>query len=94
MQKTFLEKGWCENRDKTSVCFDIKWVCKQKDIDFKNIQEGQMVNHFQFNWELTTKSGLCKNMANLKWYADIDPDTFFPKCFNLADDDMFEEFIE
>lgn len=33
-------------------------------------------------------------MAQLKWYADIDPDTFFPKCYNLADDEMFEEFIE
>ena len=30
----------------------------------------------------------------MKWYADVDPDTFFPKCYNLADDEMFEEFIE
>lgn len=94
MQKAFLEKGWHENRDRESLCFDIKWVCKQKDIDFKNMIDGQIVNHFQFNWELTTKSGLCRNMQNVRWVADVDPDTFFPKCFNLTDDDMFEEFIE
>jgi hypothetical protein len=33
-------------------------------------------------------------MKHIKWYADVDPDSFFPKCFNLADDDSFEEFIE
>lgn len=33
-------------------------------------------------------------MQNVRWVADVDPDTFFPKCFNLTDDDMFEEFIE
>ena len=30
----------------------------------------------------------------MRWVADVDPDTFFPQCFNLTDDDMFEEFIE
>jgi tubulin monoglycylase TTLL3/8 len=33
-------------------------------------------------------------MKETKWYVPADSDSFFPKCFNLADDDMFEEFVE
>ena len=78
MRKRFLERGWCENRDKHSVCFDVKWLCKQKDIDFKMLKDGQRVNHFPHNSTLTSKSGLCKNILDLRWYSKSSPESFFP----------------
>lgn len=41
---------------------------------------------------MTTKSGLSKNIKNLI-NKDIDPDVFFPRCFNLFDYNEFEDFL-
>lgn len=33
-----------------------------------------MVNHFEKNSCITTKIGICKNLKNLIWFANIDID--------------------
>ena len=46
-----------------------------------------MTNHFQKAGCLTTKVGLTKSLRSMKWIKDITEDTFYPKCFDLNDED-------
>ena len=62
IRKLMHDKGWVENRDKHSQVFDLRFVIRKKDISYKKLLEGQVVNHFEHNSVITSKSGLCKNM--------------------------------
>jgi tubulin monoglycylase TTLL3/8 len=46
-----------------------------------------MVNHFQKNGVITTKAGLTKSLRNSIWINDTSEDHFYPKCFDLNDED-------
>lgn len=46
-----------------------------------------MVNHFTRNNLITTKTGLTHSLKNLIWWTNIDIDSFFPKCFDLTDNE-------
>ena len=52
-----------------------------------------MFNHFQNNTELTTKSGLAKNL-----YSNGSPcmqtDTWFPRCYDLSQTTQTEELLD
>jgi hypothetical protein len=87
LRKALLSRGWYENKEKDSPCFDLKWSLKCKDIDFKNLQEFQVVNHFNHGHELTTKIGISRNLKNLVWYTNVDIDTFFPRSFDCNEED-------
>ncbi|MCQ2818140.1 MAG: tubulin--tyrosine ligase family protein [archaeon] len=47
------------------------------------------------NGSITRKNGLCQNIKNL-YYKGIDPNNFFPRCYdlsiNIERDDFFEDF--
>eukprot|EP01017_Pseudomicrothorax_dubius_P020415 TRINITY_DN22281_c0_g1_i2.p1 TRINITY_DN22281_c0_g1~~TRINITY_DN22281_c0_g1_i2.p1 ORF type:complete len:408 (-),score=77.23 TRINITY_DN22281_c0_g1_i2:993-2216(-) len=94
LKKALDERGWIENPDQSSPCFDLKWTLLDSDIDYGNLQEGQIVNHFQKNTEITSKVGLCRNLPHVIWFNNVDINTFFPKCFDLNDDSSREEFIK
>lgn len=79
IKKTLYEKGWVENKDKNSPCFDLLWTLKQRDIDYDTLKEGQIVNHFRYNGVITTKLGLCRNIGKVINFNNIEVDTFFPK---------------
>ena len=32
LRKALLDRGWVENKDRESPCFDFKWVVKPKDL--------------------------------------------------------------
>ena len=53
----------------------------------------QFFNHYQFNNEITTKSGLCKNMY-LNSYPDLKPDNWFPRCYDLSQSGQTDELID
>lgn len=38
--------GWTENTDTNSLIYDFKYMSKKKDIDYVNLLDGQVVNHF------------------------------------------------
>ena len=50
------------------------------------------MNHFRNNDGYTTKSGLSRNLKNLI-SKDIDMDGFFPKCYDLYDQQDLEDFL-
>ena len=45
LKKSLKKRGWVENKDPDSVCFDFKWTLRSKDIDHAAKKPGQIVNH-------------------------------------------------
>lgn len=39
IRKALLERGWFENKESKSPCFDLKWVLKSKDIAFDDLSD-------------------------------------------------------
>ncbi len=52
------------------------------------------MNHFNKAAAITTKVGLCHNLKNLIWFNNVDIDTFYPRCFDLALQEELEDFIQ
>lgn len=88
------ERGWVENPDSFSPYFDFKWCSKVRDIDYTNLSDNQIVNHFEKNSIITTKCGLAKQLKNIKWYQKVSGDDFYPVCYCLNEDYGIEEFRE
>lgn len=63
----------------------MKFTLQGREIDFKNLLDFQMVNHYEKNGVITTKQGLSKTLRNSVWINDKSEDSFFPKCFDLND---------
>lgn len=87
------QRGWVENKDKDSCCFNLKWTLKTKDIDTNNLLDYQIVNHFAKATSITTKVGLTHSLKNLIWFNNIDVDTFYPRCFDLGLPEETDDFI-
>jgi tubulin monoglycylase TTLL3/8 len=51
-----------------------------------------LVNHFEKNGVITTKIGLTKTLRNSVWVNDISEDNYYPKCFDLNDEDDYVAF--
>jgi hypothetical protein len=37
LKKSLRKRGWVENKDVNSPCFDLKWTLKSKDINHNTI---------------------------------------------------------
>lgn len=89
-----IKRGWIENNDASSLCYDFKWTLRAKDIDHGRLSDFQIVNHFEKNTSITTKVGLAKNLRNLIWFNNVDIETFYPNCYDLNDVNDYDDFIE
>ena len=94
IKNALLEWGWFRNKDSKSPCYDLKWVLRAKDVNHKALEDHQIVNHFPKSTSITTKIGLSRSMKQLLAWTSIDPDTFFPKCYDLTDPEDFDSFKE
>ena len=94
IKKALRARGWVQNPDSCSPCFDMKWVLQSRECEYGSLQDNQIVNHFEKNGVITTKIGLCKNLRGLKWINNVDVDDFLPKCFDLCDDEDLTAFEE
>ena len=94
MKRALRERGWAENKDPESICFDLMWTLKARDLPHKDLLPHQLVNHFEKNTAITTKVGLAHNLKNLIWFENVDIDEFYPMCFDLVEElqDFVEEF--
>jgi len=93
IKRALKKRGWVHNKDAESPCFDLKWVLKSKDINHNTLNDSQLVNHFNKAAAITTKVGLCHNLKNLIWFNNVDIDTFYPRCFDLAMQEELEDFV-
>jgi hypothetical protein len=93
MRQALSDRGWVENPDHFSPFFDFKWCSKVRDIDYPNLSETQIVNHFEKNSIITTKAGLAKQLRNIKWYHCVDGQNFYPTCHCLNDENGPEDFL-
>lgn len=89
VRKVLIEMGWVENKVSSSQCFHLKWTVSDTEGDYRNLKAGQLMNHFQGNREMTSKSGLIKN---LRQYSLGNTDTFFPRAYDLGDSIQLSEF--
>lgn len=94
LKKSLRKRGWVENKDPNSICFDLKWTLKSKDIDHNNLSLNQLVNHFPKAQAITTKVGLMHNLKNLIWFNNIDIETFYPRCYDLTLPDEQDDFAQ
>lgn len=39
IKKALKRRGWVENKDALSPCFDLKWTLKTKDIDHNQLND-------------------------------------------------------
>lgn len=69
-KKALRERGWVQNLDCHSPCFDMKFTLQGREIDYKNLLDFQMVNHYEKNGVITTKQGLSKTLRNSVWIND------------------------
>lgn len=42
---------------------------------------------------LSLEIGLCVNMRSLPWYVQVNPDSFFPRCYSLCTESEKQEFL-
>ena len=89
--KNLIERGWVKEKNPRSLEFDYIWTLKTNEINFALLKNNQLCNHYFRNGQITRKSGLCKNIKNL-YYKGIDPNNFFPRCYDLSIKVELEDF--
>ncbi|CAH8523417.1 unnamed protein product [Schistosoma turkestanicum] len=68
------------------------WSLRKNQVDFNHLQKDQIINHHS-GAPFTTKVGLCKQLRQIRWFADCDADYFFPRCFIISEEDDRLSFI-
>ena len=89
--KNLTARGWVREPNAKSLEFDYIWTLKTNEINFIQLKDEQMTNHFFRNGQITRKSGLSKNIKNL-YYLGADPMNFFPRCYDLSVKNELEDF--
>ncbi len=92
MKRAFLDRGWAENPLAQSHIFDLRWDLNENNVNFEELGPGQLCNHFPNNQELTTKTGLARNLQRLTELPS-DPDRFFPRCYDFTEERQIQSFI-
>ena len=72
VRAALLRRGWVENNDASSGCFNLKWCLRTRAIDKPPLAKCQMVNHFRKTSCLTTKNGLAQYVLGSIWRCSDD----------------------
>jgi hypothetical protein len=69
------------------------WLLNENDVDFSDLSEGQICNHFEGIHQITTKQGFCELS---KEFHEINENSLeiAPRSYNLGDPIHREEFID
>ena len=94
VKRALKTRGWVENKDKESPCYDFMWTLMTKDVPHNDLLPNQIVNHFPTATSITTKVGLTHSLKNLIWFNAVDIDAFYPRCYDLAMGEEIDDFIQ
>ncbi|CAK9066409.1 unnamed protein product [Durusdinium trenchii] len=95
VRKALLARGWYENEDKQSRCWDLKYALWQRDLgEMAELEDTQVVNYFARNAELTSKVGLCNSLYNCCTLDRVDVDAFYPRSYDLTSPVQATQFVE
>ncbi|KAL0242927.1 hypothetical protein GEMRC1_005490 [Eukaryota sp. GEM-RC1] len=89
----FADSGWTVKHGVNCHQFDMMCSASVNDINFDTLRSNQIVNHFPNSSALTIKFKLMNTLRNSSWY-DFHCDFFFPKSYNLFQNDDVYTFIE
>ncbi|GBG26739.1 Tubulin glycylase 3B [Hondaea fermentalgiana] len=91
-----VRRGWFENPDKESTIWDFQFARTVTAFDKRGLREDQIINRFYGTGEMCSKAGIAKNLQDLHWFDNADPNVFFPRCYNLGNSDKAEldDFVE
>lgn len=69
------------------------WLLNENDIDFQDLTDDQLCNHYEGIHQITTKQGFCELS---KEYYSMSQDNLeiIPRCYNLGDPIHRDEFID
>jgi hypothetical protein len=89
---------WYDSRIRyqgSGCVYDIKFEFQDQPSDYSsaNLKSSQMYNHFQYNTEITTKSGLCKNLYQ-NTHTQMKVDSWFPRCYDLSQTGQVDDLID
>ena len=92
--KALNKRGWKQIVKNTKTNdFGFIWTLKTCDVIFNELKPDQIANHFFKNGMITRKNGLTKSLRNL-YIKGINPDNFFPRCYDLAEKYDLNNFLE
>ena len=92
--KALNKRGWKQIVKNTKTTdFGFIWTLKTCDVIFNELKPDQIANHFFKNGMITRKNGLTKSLRNL-YIKGINPDNFFPRCYDLAEKYDLNNFLE
>ena len=91
-----IGRGWFFNHDKKSKFWDLKWMVKSADVNFNELEEYQIVNHFKGSACITTKVGLIHTLSNTSFFAIRyqDQNDFFPRSYDLSHSSGLQSFLD
>lgn len=69
-------------------------VLNEKDINYSDLNQDQICNHFEGITSLTTKRGLCDLLRSVHLTVPEDFNELAPRCYNLGDPMHRDEFID
>ena len=88
-----VKRGWTECKDVSSLSYNYLYTLKITDVPFDDLRFEVIVNHYKRGGEITRKCGLLKNLRNL-YFANVCPDDFYPRAYDLNEKQDIEDFIE
>ncbi|CAK9086677.1 unnamed protein product [Durusdinium trenchii] len=91
VRQELLTRGFTEGAVGEAEDFLLKWGPRSK-VDWRSLAPPQLVNHYENDAALTTKSGLAENLQSTS--SPHDARQFFPSCFHLDRASAIFEFAQ